>query len=123
MTEQDKQLLLKDLCARVPYGVIVAYKSRENVGHIKLSYGNIGYVFEICRGWWEYFKPYLLPMSSMTEYESKEFALLQTDFYIDGFLYPIAAINMVDWLNTHHFDYRGLIEKCLALPAPPDMYK
>ena len=59
----------------------------------------------------------------MTEEECKEFALLQTDFYVDGFLYPIAAVNMINWLNKHHFDYCGLIEKGLALKAPEDMYK
>ena len=61
-------------------------------------------------------------MSSMTEKESKEFALLQTDFYVDGFLYPIVATGMIDWLNAHHFDYRCLIEKGFALEAPEDMY-
>lgn len=115
----DKQLLLKDLCARLPYGVIVAYKSRENEGHIKLGYGNIGYVFEIGRGWWEYCKPYLRPMSSMTEEERRDWSgkvLLSKAVFSDK------MDVLYDFCNAHHLDYRGLISKSLALPAPDGMY-
>lgn len=124
MTQEEKQLLLIDLCSREPY-------------HPRIQVFNDGYegfqVGEFDTNLWLHhidafrfdrveIKPYLRPMSSMTEEESKEFALFQTDFYIDGFLYPIAAINMVNWLNAHHFDFRGLIEKGLALEAPENMY-
>ena len=61
--------------------------------------------------------PYLRPMSSMTEEERKEY---QAFFNYDGVEYPEEYI---DWLNAHHFDYRGLIEKGLALEAPEGMYK
>ena len=115
MEENLKQLLFKDLCARLPYGVIVEYKSQESKGDVELGPGNIGYILQLGHGWWKECKPYLRPMSSMTDEESKEFALLQTDFYVDGFLYPIAAINMVNWLNAHHFDFRNLIERGLAI--------
>ena len=78
----------------------------------------------------ENIKPYLRPMSSMTEEERTEF---DTKFHIctklseHYFAYakPIIEIyqESIDWLNKHHFDYRGLIEKGLALEAPEGMYK
>jgi hypothetical protein len=69
------------------------------------------------------FKPYLRPMSSMTEEEDKEFALWQVEAANSGFLFPSNAANVVNWLNQHHFDYNFLIEKGLALVAPKDMYE
>ena len=123
MTQEDKQLLFQDLCARLPYGVKVLDNSHKDYGVSKIinigDYGSILVDNEMDDI--QYYpiiddiKPYLRPMSSMTEEESKEFAMLQTDFYSDGWLYPIAAVNMVNWLNAHHFDYRGLIEKDLAI--------
>ena len=123
MTQEDKDLLLKDLCARLPYGVKVLDNFYKDLGVSKIinigDYGSILVDNEMDDI--QYYpiiddiKPYLRPMSSMTEEESKEFAMLQTDFYSDGWLYPIAAVNMVNWLNAHHFDYRGLIEKDLAI--------
>ena len=62
-------------------------------------------------------KPYLRPMSSMTEEEKGEY---QAFFNYDGVEYPEEYI---DWLNAHHFDYRGLIEKGLALKASEGMYE
>ena len=134
MTNKDKQLLLllKDLCVRLPYGVIVAYKSQESEGQIKLGYGNIGYVAELGRGWWIDCKPYLRPMSSMTE-EEKEYIKNRwcyNDWDIDG---PSSlwrekidvedAEGIIDYFNEHHFDYRGLIEMGLALEAKEEMYE
>lgn len=123
MTNKDKQLLLllKDLCVRLPYGVIVAYKSQKSEGQIKLGYGNIGYVAELGRGWWIDCKPYLRPMSSMTEEEENELAKIAVmggynDTVFNSFV-------VTDWLNKKMFDYRGLIEKGLALEATEGMYK
>lgn len=62
-------------------------------------------------------RPYLRAMSSMTEEEKEEY---QAFFNYDGVEYPEEYI---DWLNAHHFDYRGLIEKGLALKAPEGMYE
>lgn len=136
MEEKDKQLLITDLCARLPYGVWVEccgvsgkldniwlthfYNGGNTVVDVN---GNTDFFHDS-----DYFditkiKPYLRPMSSMTDDEDKEFALLQTDFYVDGWLYPIPATNMINWLNKHYFDYRYLIEKGLALEAPKDMYE
>lgn len=123
MTQEEKQLLIKDLCARLPYGVIIEITS-DGGGILEVSYDmrlDAGLLADLFHSE-DDFKPYLRSMSSMTEEESKEFALLQTDFYIEGFLYPIAAINMVNWLNSHHFDYCGLIERGLALEALEGMY-
>ena len=135
MNQQDKELLLKDLSTRLPYGVIlntpngnkpllalVSSKKYNTIVVYNDYHGNENDISEWEGGDIEFIKPYLRPMSSMSEKESKEFGLLQTDFYTDGFLYPIAALNLIDWLNAHHFDYRGLIERGLALEAPEGMY-
>ena len=69
----------------------------------------------------ENIKPYLRPMSSMTEDEKKEFSLLGVGIHLfKGPLIP--SYDTLDWLNAHHFDYRGLIEKGLALEALEGMY-
>lgn len=59
--------------------------------------------------------PYLRPMSSMTEKETEEYKQFLED--IEGYAYSIDCVPQIDWLNAHHFDYRGLIEKGLALEA------
>ena len=59
-------------------------------------------------------------MSSMTEEEYKEWRTLNDLITIDGVL--VIDATQIDWLNAHHFDYRGLIEKGLALEAPEGMY-
>ena len=117
MTKEEKELLKKVLCEQLPYGLRVEIEGYHS-GILKGIEGDtistergINYPLRLVR-------PYLRPWSSMTEEESKEFALLQTDFYVSGFLYPSAAINMVNWINAHHFDpLSGLIEKGLAIAA------
>ena len=118
MTQEEKQLLLIDLCARLPYEVIVKYKSREKEGNVKITSGNIGYVAELSNGWWKECKPYLRPMSSMTEEEENEYRAINC---YEG-LFPHNE-DALDYVLSHHFDYRGLIEKGLALEAPEGMYK
>lgn len=112
MTQEEKQLLLKDLCGRLPYNVKISIKddySQKMVDDILCAYhiGGISYNLESRN-----LRPYLRPMSSMTEEEKDE--------YINTFTVMWDA---VDWLNEHHFDFRNLIEKGLALEAPKDMYK
>lgn len=66
-------------------------------------------------------KPYLRPMSTITKEEFDELndtACLT--LYPNGKAFPNGKD--YDWLNAHHFDYRGLIEKGLALEAPDGMY-
>ena len=71
----------------------------------------------------EFIKPYLRPMSSMTEEEYENFR--KTFKWSERFDNPIFewTYESYDWLNAHHFDHRGLIEKGLALEAPEGMYK
>ena len=117
MTQEEKQLLLRDLCARLPYGVkIQIYDSYSammkddelNVFHLDSTY-NIEY---------RKLRPYLRPLSSMTEEEENEYRTINC---YEG-LFPRNE-EALDYVLEHHFDYRGLIEKGLALEASEDMYK
>lgn len=125
MTQEEKQLLLIDLCARLPYGLICnelgQAKKLLSVSPSK-AYGITLDNGEYTRGNYkiEDIKPYLRPMSSMTEEEKKELNnVLEFQYYSDD----SCMCESTDWLNKHHFDYRGLIKKGLALEAPKDMYK
>jgi hypothetical protein len=119
----DKELLLKDLCARLPYGVIV---QDRNCIH-PLTPGNTEFVDlfnDKCN-----IKPFLRPLSSMTIEECVEFGDIDAIFDSISDIIPnipyyfdVAKPEQIDWLNAHHFDYRGLIEKGLAIEAPKDMY-
>ena len=66
----------------------------------------------------EFVKPYLFPLSSMTEEQEKECQKIKYSYYYDD-----DAFVLFDWYDKNHFDYRGLIEKGLALEAPEGMYK
>ena len=109
MTQEEKDLLLKDLSARLPYEVILLSPNG------KVTYqtdGNTAAELLVEEGW----KPYLRLMSSMTEEERKEYELLANHCIVTsiGFIH-LEAAPLIDWLNAHHFDYRGLIEKGLAI--------
>lgn len=108
MTQEDKQLLFVDLCGRLPYGLKVHYKTAgwEDKNHT-LSPQVIDN-FLIRRD--VIVKPYLRPMSSITHQELNLLVLEQT--YASREDYMVARF---DWLNAHHFDYRGLIEQGLAI--------
>ncbi|MBR0489218.1 MAG: hypothetical protein IJJ68_03325 [Prevotella sp.] len=135
MTQQDKDLLLRDLCARLPYGVKVNISAvspnryDEYVPSINDATINaINLNTEKCNFkefYWDNYivnvRPYLRPMSSMTEKECYELHYIRSSF-TDNWKYiktpiplSIANYNQVDWLNSHHLDYRGLIEKGLAI--------
>ena len=143
MTQEDKQLLLKDLSARLPYGVkCIVTKSRTEEGQ-KGDAGKIGWVSlegVDCIGDREpffsefgNFKPYLIPLSSMTEEQKKyitdrwgindEFDFEINPDWGEYFVELGDIVDFIDWLNKNHFDYRGLIEKGFAIEAPKDMYK
>lgn len=125
MTQEDKQLLLKDLCARLPYGVKVESvfintdtKKRKSCG---IEVFDATCILMIRDGFGE-FKPYLFPLSSMTEEELKEFQACHCVYDLHPDFQPIMCNianeqNMFDWLNAHHFDYRGLISMGLAIDA------
>ena len=112
MKREEKQLLLKDLCARLPYGVIVCLDYRD--GTIVTREMGIGSLHDFMFDNAE-LKPYLRPMSSMTEEEFEEYGNIIEHISIGSLDFNIANPNATDWLNAHHFDYRGLIEKGLAI--------
>lgn len=123
MTENQEKLLLKDLSSRLPYGVKLQVSSWDdekmeyvdkvdtlysisNDNHVRTSSEDRDfYIDEV--------KPYLFPMSSMTEEQEEEYKKTTTN---DGIL-TIWTTSTYDWLNKNHFDYRGLIEKGLAIDA------
>jgi len=115
MKQEDKELLLKDLCARLPYGVIGLYTWKNKKSYNRELTGNL---YDELKSSWNstedsQFLPYLRPLSSMTEEEEI--------FY--NIKYPyLKNYEQVDWLNKNMFDYRGLIGKGPALEAPKDMY-
>ena len=136
MTQQEEQLLLIDLCGRLPYGVKVWYKyatwktpwfcASVNIPDESLWLGRRIDKFDskipIIEADEILIKPYLRPMSSMVVEEFKEFK--DTWEYLKH--RPdvcVPSVASYDWLNAHHFDYRGLIDKGLALEAPEGMYK
>ena len=133
MTQEDKQLLLKDLCCRLPYGVIV---SNPMTGDDDVLTYSLLEDFEVVNS--DYPKPYLRPMSSMTEEEKKEynktcitkfikaepgFIKAGPGYTYDGWWEHYDTIASFDWLLAHHFDYHHLMEKGLALKAPEGMYE
>jgi len=131
MTKQDKQLLLKDLCMRLPYGVKVAYlywnevKGEYIVPMKVYSVNTDGYmqlVGDVNEGGGQVeidkYLPYLRPIFSMTEGEKNRFySFMEKDSY--GF--PTDVINKekiyeyINWLLANHFDFNDLIPKGLAI--------
>ena len=119
MTQEDKELLLKDLCARLPYNVICQVEFRENGKYnskvMLLSGIFTDEAYFTTKGGSIYsnkYIPYLFPLSSMTEEEKLMYEGLMIG--TDNISY---MLDVIDWLNSHHFDYRGLIEKGLAIDA------
>ena len=110
MTQEDKELLLKDLCARLPYGVIVQYDDYFDKDYPRKPKILTFTFLEACSKEMDKWnpKPYLRPMSSMTEEEAQDMPLSEA-------LHSSCYVGVIDWLNEHHFDYRGLIEKGLAI--------
>ena len=123
MTQEDKELLLKDLCARLPYGIKV---NNEIQGDFKIYGICENFVFgrtEVCHIDFnvEKIKPYLFPLSSMTEEQKKELedTLIKMNLKAlsDEINSEDIAAYEIDFYNRHHIDYRGLIEKGLAIDA------
>lgn len=166
MTNEEKQILLKDLCMRLPYGLIAQYhgtggfiKGYEEatidiiVDAVDISKHTINYHpyekgYASClsvlgarmfydRKQMVFIKPYLRPMFSMTDEEfgflyeqlpyditriySGKFDLID-DIHLGSSISIDDMAFLLDCLNKWHFDYRGLIEKGLALEAPEGMY-
>ena len=134
MTQEEKQLLLVDLCARLPYGVKVL-SPWEKDGPCELSKIDLisNRQIRVFEDWFsvEDVRPYLRPLSSMTKKEYKELEqVLEIELnYLESdevghTVNSVASSSFeIDFYNKNHFDYRGLIEKGLALEAPEGMYK
>lgn len=123
MTQEQKDLLLRDLCGRLPYGVKVQYQVGSQLPDIKTF--NAKQYDELSKGsyiddWLKCtFKPYLLPLWRMTKKQKEEFDALYwearektcTDFDFKCIYSGLKT----DWFNKNHFDYRGLIPMGLAI--------
>ena len=137
MTQEERELLLKDLCARLPYQPVCEYTDTED--DFCTATGTLGYSLCNFIAGKILIKPYLRPMLSMTEKEFQElrsicphsvFNKTSVSGWIVGIngsdygrISRVDEINkLIDWLNKKMFDYRGLIEKGLALQAPEGMY-
>lgn len=115
MTQEDKDLLLRDICSRLLYEVKVTWDGKHPLTVTPYIYCAIASEDNINN------LPKLLlrPMSCMTEKEVKEFYDVECMDAKVGYIKPTwdwhFTINGIDWLNAHHFDYRGLIGKGLAI--------
>ena len=114
MKQEDRELLFIDLCGRVPYEVIVCIDGTTNVKLASVSYweevevqDGSRYLYDISD-----IKPYLFPMYTMTEEQYKTYCELEHSGNMEHLSLPL-----LEWLNKNHFDYRGLIEKGLAIDA------
>lgn len=129
MTQENKYLLLKDLCSRLPYGVKVRYSSYYKF--ITCTLQAIDYAYNTVDLWSKdacfnpvdisKIKPYLFPLSSMNEEQKEEFNTksleLQLKVIDDEIMYEKATEFQVDFYNKHHLDWRGLIPMGLAIDA------
>ena len=127
MAREEKDLLLKDIFGRIPYGVKCSY--------LDIAYGNLEsfayddkdviFVIDGIGIYSEHIKPYLFHLSSMTEEQKREYNSLRD--FVPTYHYEFGDIventelydnwGSIDYLNANHFDYRGLIEKGLAIDA------
>ena len=121
MTQEDKELLLIDLSARLPYNIAIDCRSEDSRFTCYLTTDMLREI-QNNRCYWEY-KPYLFPLSSMTERQCYELSSIRSSFQ-DCWKYiktpiPLSICNFeqIEWLHKNHFDYRGLIEKGLAIDA------
>ena len=133
MKQEEKELLLKDLCARLPYGIKCRYQHIQYIENSKIidinMFGRVnvdGHVKDICD-----VKPYLFPLSSMTEEQKIECfkgtpleidkygdIAVKDDFYGNSQYTDLEIyLEVIDWCNKNHFDYRGLIKEGLAIDA------
>ena len=111
MTQEEKELLLQDICGRLPYGVMGLIRiANGNDYNISITGGDI----DLLSRHFITIKPYLRSMSSMTEEEKKEYEHIAPGIEIENGV-RIPNVNQIEWLNAHHFDYRGLIERGLAI--------
>ena len=145
ISNEDKELFLKDICARTFYNVkvsvpILSFVEGEKpcTGPIELvsvnvidgtctvgnKYAQTSGVRMFTRGGKLICKPFLRPMSDMTEEEKNEYRNIDNRSYSCPMDYAhIPALDRIDWLNAHHIDFRGLIQKGLAIETTKEMYE
>ena len=136
MTQEEKELLLKDLCARLSYRVKISVNDKvETLQGINTSDNVVEYDSFLSSDI-EEVKPYLFPMSSMTKEQAKEMQEIVgspkvacimrktggLELWLDSVgtdptIWLDTIFKVQDWLNKHHFDWRGLIPKGLANDA------
>ena len=114
MTKENKELLLKDLCGRLPYDVAINCKNDDS-NYICYLTTDLINELKYNREYYDY-KPYLFPLSSMTEEQREEYNDFKDN---DGYSFDANGniFTLQDFYNKYHFDYRGLIEKGLAIDA------
>ena len=129
MTQEEKEILIRDLCSRLSYGVKAYIKNwskldmkyYEGVYTVEsidpslntiLGYSERRFVEVIVDNDDYEIKPYLFSLSSMTDEQEKECQQIKHSYYYDD-----DSFVLFDWYNKNHFDYRGLIDKGLAIDA------
>lgn len=130
MNKQENRLLIKVICEMMPYGIIVHRKSdnrdlefmytdpMENMDHFVHCFDSQSKLDDM--------ELYLRPMSSMTDEEYNDLCMYCSWVWhndSENLTKIRGDYKCYDWLDAHHFDYRGLIEKGLALEAPKGMYE
>ena len=131
MTQENKELLLIDLCSRLPYDVKVQFSYVITSPAILKGIDKNLIECDIAVCELEDVKPYLFPLSSMTEeqYNSlHESGILDNCShsyeYVNPHIHGVSfifkefktySLELIEWLNKHHFDYRGLIPMGLAI--------
>jgi hypothetical protein len=132
MDKQSKELLLKDLCARLPYGVVLKDSDGQILfldGIVRCSETDMSKGYILAHEYnvtWSYerkvalcdIKPYLRPIESMTKKEMKEYSKFAHFGNTLG-----DWTKSIDYLYAHHIDFRGLIKKGLAVEAPDGIYR
>ena len=136
MTQEEKDLLLRDLCARLPYGVKGLHRGEKQELLVMDSFGS--YQVNEYDAWFDLnsvsFKPYLFPFSSMTDEQKSELNkkfnvqfsgndIYSIHYHSEGYWDTDLELDLQDWLwfinwcYKNHFDVNNLIEKGLALDA------
>ncbi len=125
MTQEEKELLINDLCGRLPYGLIIKCndefrQSKEKLVSIDVGNDLINYDWRLTD-----IKPYLRLWTSMSEKEINEIQTILGGAFADTEMYTISILGtqpLFKYLNKKMIDYRGFIEKGLAKAAPEGMY-
>lgn len=130
MTQEERNTMLVALASYMPYKVMVEYDYGDGVKRATEFNGNYYYLMSTGKLQWKDFKPYLRSLSSMTKDEFRELNRIYTEAKSKPYLpsdsneidYEYMG-KIIEYCNKHKFDYRGLIEKGLAIEAPKDLYR